>query len=354
MSRIIYYIGAGASCGNKNTREIVYEHTPNAFLKLHEGLPIVSEIPLCLLSFKDAISKLEIDLNKDYIYLERMRVKGSMIEHKRQQLIESINELYQASVEHATIDTYAKKLTLVRDYRRLKELKNVLCAFFLWVQLTSKPDQRYDTFLANMLQMNNLFLPKEISVISWNYDSQFEIVYQYYSKNGELPIYEKADSMQTQIRKDMGVIFKVNGSANFGNFTAVKEIAKDKNIPKEMQVVLYYGDLLSDTSQMGYQFQSQLSFAWEQSPNEDRFRKAIGEVTQDTETVIVIGYSFPFCNREIDRQLYAHMPNLKRVYIQDPHPESVEPAIRAVLPENFSCEIFKETDCTQFLMPREL
>lgn len=354
MSRIIYYIGAGASCGNRNTRETVNEHTPNAFLKLHEGLPIVSEIPLCLLSFKDAISKLEVDLNKDYIYLNRMRVKGSMIETKRQQLIESINELYQASVEHATIDTYAKKLTLVRDFKRLTELKNVLCAFFVWVQLTSKPDQRYDTFLANMLQLNNLFLPKDISVISWNYDSQFEIVYQYYTKSGELPIYEKNDSLLTTIRKDMGVIFKVNGSANFGNFTAVNEIAKDKNILKEMQVVLYYGDLLVDTSLMDYQFHNQLSFAWEQSPYEARFLNAIGEVTQDTEIVIVIGYSFPFCNREIDRQIFARMPNLKIVYLQDPHADSVEQALRAVLPENYSCEIRKDTDCTQFLMPKEL
>ncbi|MBQ0088225.1 MAG: hypothetical protein KBT27_02695 [Prevotellaceae bacterium] len=354
MSKTIYYFGAGASFGRKDSRELISVGTEKAYLKITEGLPVVSEIPQCLLSFKNAVISAEIDNQKDYTFLNMMRVQGSDINRMRRDLLMAIDNLVLAASQHATIDTYAKKLTLIRDFVQLKTIKNVLCAFFVWIQLTSKLDQRYDTFLANILQMYNLYIPKDISILSWNYDSQFEIAYRYYSKNGRLPIYDKNITKDFSKLSENGRIFKLNGSANFGDFTAVNFINDDTNLEPILQVILYYGNLVADTSSLGYQFASKLSFAWEPSSQDENMMNAINSTTVDTETVVIIGYSFPFCNREIDRRIFASMQNLKTIYIQDPNPESVGQSLRAVVPDYFKGEILQETDCTQFLMPKEL
>ena len=91
--------------------------------------------------------------------------------------------MIQGIKDHATIDTYARKLYLTKRYRDLERLKSLLCAFFLWEQLEHRPDGRYDTFLANVLDNQTLNIPEEISIISWNYDSQIELAFSSYNQN---------------------------------------------------------------------------------------------------------------------------------------------------------------------------
>ena len=356
MSKIIYYIGAGASYGRKEAREVLEEGTENERLIVHEGLPVVNEITRSLLTFKKAIEGASIDNEHYYVFKNNSprRIKGANINQARIDLIRDIEMLYKASSEHATIDTFAKKLFLTRRHEDFRRLKDVLSAFFVWAQLEGKPDQRYDTFLASILQVNNLYFPRDISVISWNYDSQFEIAYRYYSPNGTLPIYEKKVDGEFPDFKDFGRIFKVNGSATFGDFNAVSTIAKDIDVEPIVQLIEYYGNLYPDTSELGFQFCSHLSFAWEASDKSNQLIEAIKQTTLDTETIVVIGYSFPYFNREIDRDLFAGMPNLKTIYIQDPNPDAVEPSLKAVLSESSKVKIVHQKDCTQFYLPREL
>ena len=353
MSKIIYYIGAGASYGRKETREIINKGTDSERLIIHEGLPVVKEIAYTLLSFKDAIDRCPIEDEKLYVFMNKYKKKGSNINYKRIELLRDIDNIFKATKEHATIDTYAKKLFLTRRNKDFKLLKNVLSSLFVWMQLESKPDQRYDTFLANILGMN-LYFPKELSVISWNYDSQFETAYKYYSPNGTLPIYEKNVDGNFPQLKEAGRIFKVNGSANFGDFNLVNDIIKNVNVEPIIQLIEYYGCLDVDTSAMGFQFRSHLSFAWETSDKQNQLMDAIKQTTTDTESVIVIGYSFPYFNREIDRAIFAVMRNLKTIYIQDPNPEAVEPSLKAILPNENIINIEYQRDCTQFYLPKEL
>lgn len=354
MSRIIYYIGAGASYGRKENREIKDKGADEEHLIVHEGLPVVNEIDKCLQSFRMAVEEFSINAQETDVSSQRNKIGNSVHKEKIKRLIEDIKELHEAAKEHATIDTYAKKLYLTRQDNKLKRLKNVLTIFFVWVQLEGKPDQRYDTFLANILQ-SNLKIPKELSIISWNYDSQFEIAYKYYNPNDTLPIFDKnADDFFPQ-SKNCGKIFKINGSANFGDFNAVNGILEDaKETPIINQLIDSYSHLNSDTKALGFQFRSHLSFAWENSDKQAQMIEEIKATTTDTESVVVIGYSFPYFNREIDRFVFSNMNNLKTVYIQDPAPESVEPSLRAVLPEGKNIKIEFIRDCTQFYLPREL
>lgn len=355
MSKIIYYIGAGASYGNKNKRELLDEGTENERLLVHEGLPVVNEIAKSLVAFQEAVRNVDIIASKNYAFMDKYKTIGTNINCIRSQLLEDIKELHKAAKEHSTIDTYAKKLYLTKQVSQLKKLKNVLAAFFIWIQLESKTDQRYDTFLANILQMNNLSLPLNISVISWNYDSQFELAYKNYSNNN-LPIYDKLGENSMQNNQNSGVIFKLNGSANFGDFNMVDYILnhREKDVHPLIQLIEYYGHLEADTKELGFDFHSHLSFAWESTVRQKEMITTINQITSDTDAVVVIGYSFPYFNREIDRAIFSKIPSLKTIYIQDPNPESVEPSLRAVLDENTNVKIEYQKDCTQFYLPREL
>lgn len=355
MSKIIYYIGAGASYGNKNKRELLDEGTENERLLVHEGLPVVNEIAKSLVAFQEAVRNVDIIASKNYAFMDKYKTIGTDINCIRSQLLEDIKELHKAAKEHSTIDTYAKKLYLTKQVSQLEKLKNVLATFFIWIQLESKTDQRYDTFLANILQMNNLSLPLNISVISWNYDSQFELAYKNYSNNN-LPIYDKLGENSMQNNQNSGGIFKLNGSANFGDFNMVDYILnhREKDVHPLIQLIEYYGHLEADTKELGFDFHSHLSFAWESTVRQKEMITTINQITSDTDAVVVIGYSFPYFNREIDRAIFSKIPSLKTIYIQDPNPESVEPSLRAVLDENTNVKIEYQKDCTQFYLPREL
>ena len=356
MSKIIYYIGAGASYGNKNKRELLDEGTEDERLLVHEGLPVVNEIAKSLVAFQEAVRNVDIIASKNYAFMDnRYYTNGTDVNYTRSQLLEDIKELYKAANEHSTIDNYAKKLYLTKQVRQLKKLKNVLAAFFIWIQLESKTDQRYDTFLANILQMDNLSLPLNISVISWNYDSQFELAYMNYS-NYNLPIYDKLGENSMPNNQDCGLIFKLNGSANFGDFNMVDYILnhREKDVHPLIQLIEYFGHLEADTKELGFDFHSHLSFAWESTVRQKEMITTINQITSDTDAVVVIGYSFPYFNREIDRAIFSKIPSLKTIYIQDPNPESVEPSLRAVLDENTNVKIEYQKDCTQFYLPREL
>jgi hypothetical protein len=351
MSKIIYYIGAGASYGK---REILSNDTSEKESVITEGLPIVSEIPSRMQKFRKFIESAVIDLQETYIFKGTYNIIGSEIERKRQDMLLDIEDLYKGIIEHATIDTYAKKLFLTRRYDQFKKLKGILCAYFVWEQLDHKADQRYDTFLANVLSMRNVYLPENISVVSWNYDSQFELTYRYYTKNGSFPVFDKNSDIDWSKVPNYGCIFKVNGSATFMNMSVVNNILADDKLPKDIQLIMFYEDSKVDTSQLGYQFRPHLSFAWEETKNHEKMMNAIKAKTQDTEVVVVIGYSFPFFNRDVDRAIFTNMPRLKKIYIQDISPKTVETALKAVLSEDAKIKIEHIDNCAQFHIPREL
>lgn len=357
MSKTIYYIGAGASYGRYEAREVLNKGTENERLIIHEGLPIVSEITKSLLTFKKAVEEASIgneNLNVPINNNGYQNVKMDEIVCLQKKLIKEIEDLYKATKEHATIDTYAKKLFLTGQAKELQHLKNILSVFFLWIQLEGKIDQRYDTFLANILQKDILYIPKDISIISWNYDSQLEIAYRYYNVNGSLPIYEKNVDKNIPSSNDYGKIFKVNGSANICDRNLVHSIFCHEDVIPIIQLIYYYDKMDAETSQMGYKFRSHLSFAWETPDKQELLMEAIKQATLDTESIVVIGYSFPYFNREIDRAIFVGMPNLKTIYIQDPYPDAVEQSLKAVLPEGSKVKIEHQKDCTQFYLPREL
>ena len=233
-------------------------------------------------------------------------------------------------------------------------MKSLLCAFFLWEQLEHKPDGRYDTFLANVLDSQSLNIPEDISIISWNYDSQIELAFSSYRLNTGLNVFEKNNAGAWPLLTRNGRVFKVNGSATYANGEIVSLIRDYNKTSEAIQIIQFYSDSMADTADMGFQFKTHLSFAWEDSPNSVNMMQSMRETTNDTEQVVVIGYSFPFFNRESDRAIFNGMPNLKKVYIQDINPEAVIQSLRAVLPVDRKVKVVSVKNCEQFYLPPEL
>jgi len=341
MSKTIYYIGAGASYGVRDNGKIV------------EGIPVVKEIPEEFNAFRAYIANAEIPTG-EIVFQDIYRTGHDDVENARRYMLHDIDSLISGIKEHATIDTYARKLYLTRQKREFERLKTALCAFFVWEQLEHKPDGRYDTFLANVLDERTLNIPKEISFVSWNYDSQMESAFRTYRLNTGLAIFEKNTVGKWPMLTDNGRIFKVNGSATFADTNMVSMIMAYDKTSVAVQLIQIYGNTMADTSEMGFQFKTHLSFAWEESANSENMKRSLGETLADTEQVVVIGYSFPFFNRTTDREIFNAMPNLKKVYVQDINPSAVLQSMGAILPLDGKIEVVQITDCSQFYLPSEL
>lgn len=104
-------------------------------------------------------------------------------------------------------------------------------------------------------------------------------------------------------------------------------------------------------------YNSHLSFAWEHDTN-NAFYKNLEKAVASTEVLVVIGYSFPFFNRDIDKLILQKFmgENLKKVYFQAPENDVSDIrerflAINDTLPiEN----LLLRTDIQQFTLPNEL
>ena len=343
MQNITYYIGAGASFGKRDD--------VNNFIIL-EGLPIVSEIPSRMKEFRETLNKMEIDETTFYLF-NNINYSGNDIKTMKVQMLKDWNQLYYDIIKHATIDTYAKKLFLTKQKHAYNKLKNLLCAYLLWEQLMNKCDQRYDTFLANILS-DVLRLPNNINVISWNYDSQFEIAYRAYSNKGSFSIFDKNGKTDLDMLGPGGYVFKVNGSATYSDTSFLDDIKSNESLSIIMQILLYYSSVEADTSQLGFHYSPHISFAWEKNNKNENMMLAMSRKIEDTDVLVVIGYSFPFFNREVDREIFKHMPKLHKIYIQDINPKVVESSIRAVLEPTDRIDIECIYDCSNFYLPREM
>ena len=99
---------------------------------------------------------------------------------------------------------------------------------------------------------------------------------------------------------------------------------------------------------------SAISFAWEdQGISPYVINEAISK-TSDATILVVIGYSFPFFNRIVDRKILK-MPQLRKIYFQAPSEgmNSVAQSFKSI--REYPLEgIEKITETEQFFLPPEL
>lgn len=341
MSKVIYLLGAGASFG---TRE------KGIGSPIITGLPIVSEIGGEL----ENIANLLVSIPLSDIGLEE----------SRQRLIRDFRDL-KVQCAGTTIDSYARKLGIQNDMRGFSRVELLLTIFFILEQIVHKPDERYWVFLSKVAPKDKaidaLSLLDEIGILSWNYDNQIELAYrQFFGENysyirERLGIYDVKDYEQKQLLQKYCKIIKLNGTANFTReedwLSSSDYNTIDETVLKK--VLKRYDECIQSGTCYGM---LRLNFAWEKRWSEDMLTNKIPQLVHDAQTLIVIGYTFPDYNRDIDRIIFDNMPNLKNIYIQDIRPNRIQKNITAVIPEDrlAGIKIVPFDDVEQFYLPPEL
>ena len=301
--------------------------------------------------------------------------------------------------DYYTIDTLAKKYHLTND-EKYQRLKNSLILYFIleqYVNLPSIPeveynfvkqsiDKRYSSFIATIAKKMpaGFSLNGNIKVLTWNYDQQFELsvqnflgktIHEIKQEYNIHPNNISCDDKNKIIGDSKFELVKLNGNAawDFLDGKSSWLTVFDKKLPVEDRLesfIEYYKNNKKNLDRNRQYF----NFSWEALDDSHRnnytsYKDVISEaekIASETEILVVIGYSFPIFNRELDNRLFSKMENLNKIYIQDINPERIKSTMlnafyfKNIHSQNVSGyeppfqQIFLENSINQFVIPYEL
>lgn len=270
----------------------------------------------------------------------------------------TVKSVYLASEKHQTIDTYARMLSLTGRTQEYLTLRNVLTAYFHWIQLHQNVHNRYDHFLATLLEEDKLSIPNDFTLLSWNYDIQFEMAISMYLNNIDYSTcfnhLNKRFDYNRNLVSDKAFI-KLNGTAFFqsqsdGEFNSNKIIDFSEIHGELLRYIVRLSDNLGIENAT-----TSLSFAW--SEEKATLIKNIKDRLENTQILVIIGYSFPYFNRKIDLQILSSLKRVGKVIIQAPKENALDlkSKVAALWPTGRWIEdkIEVVTDTTQFFIPYE-
>jgi len=341
MSKITYIFGAGAS---------------------RNALPIVKDIPDRLKSLINLLESEKLQLSTEEKFkdtgLENLESKNFY----QKKLIKDLQWLLDYESKHSSVDTFARKLSIIGDHQNLKKLKVVLSVFFTFEQIIKQPDKRYDSFFASLYNEVNE-LPKNVRILSWNYDSQFELSYLQYSREINTSNIQVALNISYKYgnnhERDKFGIYKLNGITGLRRHNSYEFVhyGYTNNLNVEFDINIVNEIIRSYTvGKFSKKNIPLFSFAWETDSNKKSIIEIAREATEDSIALVVIGYSFPVFNRNTDREIIGAMKNLKRVYFQAPDAEILIERFKAIKNDikEKDIELIPKYDLEQFVIPYEL
>lgn len=358
MSKIVYLLGAGASRG-KRTWDNNPNHSKSGQNKnlITEGLPIVNELPDRLEYVANLLLDYKFDTQTaDYVTFVNQFSQG--LGDCLSQIAHDLRELIEQCKVHASIDTYAKKLWLTNDTETFDKVKGLIGFYFTIEQIINEPDKRYDTFLASVLEKESRNLPEDLFILSWNYDSQISIACRNYGESYDLPTCDRMSAHTVKDDTNFKII-QLNGSAVLSTLVNALYCIDYSSPVADRLTINTLAALLTAYAKGSANFKSHIAFAWEDT-NQKKLDSIVSQKIDDAQVLIVIGYSFPFFNRNVDRKVFSLMPKLSKIYIQSPNPEEVEQSMKAAFSQfqtsnqHLNNNIVKLSNVEQFYLPAEL
>lgn len=318
-NNFLYLTGAGASC---------------------QVLPLASEFASCLGSFANDLRSAG---PKD-LYNEPNASPDNPIWGKaRDKLVEAIDWLARGASHHFSVDTFAKKLFFRGDRQNLKRLKAALSAYLIIEQSRRHVDQRYDAFFASILEFDesrHVRLPKHLRILTWNYDTQLEKAFYGFCEDEDSVI--KGITFNDQI-------YRINGYCGThppGHIGRSFRAVWNPNTDAVWEAgISLYNEYFSDPSAP----EPDINFAWEDATH-NTLKNTIMNLSE-VSVIIVIGYSFPYFNREIDELIFKQFHDVRRIYLQFPEGihSSIEERLKNLLPPDVG--IVRVTGTDLFYMP---
>ncbi len=281
-------------------------------------------------------------------------------------LAKDLNWVAENSDKFGTPDTYAKYLYL-RERSKLDNLKSALSIYFTHEQIINKKfDDRALIFLTTVM-FDGGFFPPNINILNWNYDFQIELAGQIFREENYSQIQSAISVHQPPLisyyppigartinpNKKFQLVH-LNGIAGSYHASQYKStmnafLNKPIDINDFLNRFWFDPDINHDL----------LTFAWETdtkaSNHLDQRIEYAQAIASDTNILVVIGYSFPFFNREIDKKIFESLKssgNLKKIFFQDPYKKG--DFLRNQFSLSDEIEILHIEDVDNYYVPLEL
>jgi len=251
------------------------------------------------------------------------------------QLVEDLNKYALKAEENDTIDSYAFQLFKRKNKQELFNLKRAVSIYLdIWQfyrkNVLSKNidkkqfiDTRYIKWLNMITESNNvgdIKLKPNVNILSWNYDLQVELAFaRYYDDLG----FECLNKINEKFNflglpDDNLQIHHLNG--HHGYFEYEKAYYPTGNNILKSNFYKYLKDIINNFKQFPElnnkrQDYSQIKFSWERE-----LSPQITKIAEETDILIIIGYSFPQYNMVTDRKIIDAFKLNQPMYLkyQDP------------------------------------
>lgn len=299
--KITYLLGAGASY---NALPIINDFRQYMLLT-HNRLKFIFE------NYDKSLKEV-IQLNEREIYIFNEININTNVKNNLLQFNEDILYYYNETISFRSIDTYAKYLYITDNEKKVqyKKFKVFLSVYFVLFQdlffnftqqKFSKIDNRYKDLLINL--MSTQIIPDNVKVLTWNYDFQFQIALNSFFDSTK----NKVETFYSEHKKGFDYnnetfLYNLNGIAN--NFVDESFYYNNKIGETHNYYQYYYciENILKLYIQNPIQILDSIKYAWE-NKDFDNFTNDIQEHLSETTHLVIIGYSFPFTNRHLDKKL---------------------------------------------------
>jgi hypothetical protein len=339
--RILYYLGAGASAKALPLARSVWEKKRVEY----STNPFSSD---SVLKIRGLAIELETFLDRGFIIGNNEIPLWGEIKSIR----EDCKQLAKKANEFGDVDTYAKFLQIMDPTGlELSRLKKLLSIYFAVKQILGEGlDSRYVPWLVSIMKEKKF--PENIKILSWNYDSQIQIAARTFGENEELS-YKGNNPNYTpflicsypDLEMTGGItryfsMIHLNGRAGLTDLnTADKGSAFETRFLNDPKGLV---EFLSSKN-----VESSLHFAWENTSYHKDLMDKVESLIDDVTIMVVIGYSFPFFNREVDKAVFKKLKEngkFYKIYYQDPVLDGQQLKAQFELDKDFPIVHISQTD----------
>lgn len=317
-----------------------------------------------------------IELAKKYLTISNVNFqekKPSSL-NEQQEILWDIGYFGHKAIEYGTIDTYAKKLHINDNCHKLQRLKLAISVFFtLWESTddiiknrNGKPlrpiDNRYTSLLAALLEKNNYSAPalkNNIRFVTWNYDLQLERAFKsfcsnntdwnYVSRNLSFSVNpnNSCDLEVCHLNGYNGFYYIPDNKGHFKKEVGLLDRTQSNKIPEILEQIGFASKKIDWVEII---INNHINFAWENNTLSNYTREQAKKIFSQTDILVIIGYSFPPFNKEIDSLLFEQLKNREtRIYYQDPFGSD---ELIKILTNGFNTQVFIIRDKTDhFFLP---
>ncbi len=258
---------------------------------------------------------------------------------------DDLDWLAQNGDSSGSIDTFAlyclrEKASDEHKYAQLDRIKLTLSLYFIIKQFIDKKfDVRYKNFLTRLIDPNGSIF-ENVKILTWNYDHQLQIAAEKFRREEFRYAYGAAQHSAPAVPyyPQLGNEFSINAGIDriFGGLSMVhlNGIAGFYYYYQNAHIQNYFlNHDLDDLNQLFERVQTDgkhkyqlMTFSFEEGGVANQYLRKRFEyaeqIIQDTDYLVIVGYSFPQDNFPIDARIVEVLlksGKLKRIYFQDPY-----------------------------------